>query len=132
LSEEWNNEENAEESYKIARATSATIAMNAADEEIARALIKEDIAKTVIALLESEKVELIQRALIAITAVTQAIGIDGANHFLHGGVIPAIGIVTRLGNEQLATLAKETAMELSKAIRGVPPSTGEVEMTSQS
>lgn len=117
LCEEWNNEDDPQEALLTAKATSATLAMTSSDETVADAIIQENISRSVITLLESEHPDLIHRSLIIIQSLVEAKGSVAANHLLEGGVVPAIGLVMKLGNEQLNALAREVAQLLSKAIK---------------
>ena len=55
------------EPYKTSRAASATLAMAAADVQVIRALIVENVAETYVKLLNSKLSELIHRVLVSIT-----------------------------------------------------------------
>lgn len=122
LSEDWDNEENPQEGLSIAKATSATLAMTVSDEEVAKAVIQENVSKTIVCLLQSENKDLIHRTLVIIVSLVQCLGNTAASHLLEGGVVPAISIVLKLGDENLASLARDAAQELSKAMKNTESS----------
>ena len=115
------------EKYLTARAASGTLAMaTGADVEVGQALVKLDVARTLVTLLESSKPELVHRALVIITELASAAEdseICRANsvHLVEGGVVAAIGVVLKLGNAQLGGLAREAAHALSTAIGKTEP-----------
>ena len=86
------------------------------------ALVQEDCARTIVGLLESEKPELVHRALVIITELLAAQEGDAeqcraiAVHLIEGGVVQAISVVLKLKDAQLGKLAKEAASALSSAV----------------
>lgn len=148
LAEDWDSgKESAEEnlppgegdqSYLIARAAAGTLAMACSDPLVVSAMCKQDCARTIVSLLESQQPELVHRALfILIEMMTAAAETEGtveatpseekdeeiiskhavAMHLMQGGVIPAIGVVVGLGLPELAELAKQAAQLLSDHVK---------------
>lgn len=107
------------ESYKTARAASGTLAVAAFDSEVCAALLAEGCASTVTALLESARPELVHRALVLLQQLAENGGSQMAKHLVEGGVVPAIAVVVRLGMPMLTDLAKQAAVSLSEAMKGV-------------
>lgn len=115
-------DEEDQEKYLTARASAGTLAMAAgADVEVGQALVKLDVARTLVTLLESAKPELVHRALVIIQELASApedpeICRLNAVHLVEGGVVNAIGVVLKMGNAQLGGIAREAAQALSSAI----------------
>lgn len=108
--------------YITARAAAGSLATIAGDNIIASIMIKEDCAKTIVALLDSVDNDLVHRALIIIIellSINQTIeeSYEIAQHLVEGTVIPSIGVVVKLTNPQLSNLAKEAAKLLSTAMK---------------
>lgn len=116
LSEEWDKETNPEEAYLTARAAAGTLAIACSDEDVCKAMIAEGCASTIVALLDSEKPELIHRGLVIILSGCQAAEASMARHLVQGGVISSIASTANLGDETLVSLAGDAAEELSKHI----------------
>ena len=129
--------EEVRERYLTARAAAGTLAVAAgADAEVCSALVSLDCARTLTALLESAKPELVHRALVWITEMVVTYELEGeateeerqlqqkdtelrrrcAVHLMEGGVVAAISVVLRLKDAQLGGLARDAAQALSKAI----------------
>jgi hypothetical protein len=116
----WVDEQ--QQKYLAARASAGTLASAAgADDDVCRAMCEQDCAKTIAALLESEKPELVHRALVWITEMVTAsedasLRAQCAVHLVEGGVVGAISVVLRMGDMQLGGLAREAAQALSNAV----------------
>ena len=119
FSEDWDNEDN-EEAFATARAAAGTLAGAAGDEDVAKALLAENCATSLVSLLESENVELAHRAIVITTQLTEQTDVDLAaelaTHLLEGGVVPALAVMMRCDNPMIAELARGAAMGLSRAI----------------
>ena len=128
LAEDWNNTNSQEsesaapgsgvtEAFLTARAAAGTLAGAAGDAAVAEAMVKEDCARTVVALLESENKELVHRALVIVLELLSHNKKEYAAHLMGGGVIPCIGLVTKLGEPHLAELAMNCAKALSEQLK---------------
>lgn len=123
LSEDWDpeddsrNEESLKEAFLTARAAAGTLAITANDAEVAAAMKQEDCAKTVCSLLATGHLDLVHRTLVMIQALLRSEVEGMAMHLLQGGVVQAMNVVLKCGQENLVFLAKECAQELSAAIR---------------
>lgn len=122
----WDEERR--ERYLTARASAGTLAMAAgADEAVCKTLCELDCAKTICALLETAKPELVHRALVWVNEMASApedaaVRVQCATHLVEGGAVGAIGVVLRLNDATLGGLAREAAQALSKAVNEQPPS----------
>jgi hypothetical protein len=119
LCEDWANEESSEESYLIARACCGTLAIAAQDLDVCKALLKEKIGSAVTHLLESEKPELIHRALALVESLVETGGKECALHLLEHSCVPGIGAAHKVvqDNPNLVALAQRVAQLLSTAIK---------------
>jgi hypothetical protein len=100
-----------------ARAAAGTLAVACADVEVCNFMLKEDCARTIVRLLNSSNEELVHRALVIIMELVETGGNKLAIHMIEGNVIPAIAIVSKMSNENLLNIAKNTALTLSKAMK---------------
>jgi hypothetical protein len=111
-----------QQKYLSARAAAGTLASAAgADDDVCRTMCEHNCARTIGALLESEKPELVHRALVWITEMVTAsedasLRAQCAVHLVEGGVVGAISVVLKMGNMQLGGLAREAAQALSDAV----------------
>ena len=118
LAEDWENDSvNAEEAFLIARAAAGTLAGAASDAEVADAMIQEDCARTIVALLQSGNAELVHRALVIVLELLSTEKRAVAEHLVVGGVVPAIGLVTKFNDPRLAELAMSCAASLSAVMQ---------------
>jgi hypothetical protein len=118
LSEDWENDtQDAHEAFLIARAAAGTLAGAASDPEVAEAMIQNDCARTIVALLDSQNKELVHRALVIVLELLSTDKRSVAEHLVTGLVVPAIGIVTRLNDPFLADLAMNCAQSLSTVMK---------------
>jgi hypothetical protein len=108
------------EPFKTARACAGTLAVATFDPSVCAAIVNEKCASTVVSLLESAHPELVHRALVMVSQLCGTLGHTAAKHLVDGGVVPAIGVVARLGNAQLGEIAKAAAQALSKAMKAEP------------
>lgn len=140
LSEDWDNEENPE-ALATACAASGTLASACADPGVAKALLDEECAVSVLSLLASAKIELVHRCLVVILELIDAEewGEALATHMLEQGVVPLLAkvgasravlspvfvsfcdvcvtqVISTCTNPDIADLAKKAAMALSAAI----------------
>lgn len=83
-------------------------------------MVAADCARTIVTLLESENKELMHRALVIVLQMLSVEKREVAEHFLHGGVIPAIGTVTKVNDPFLADLAMQSAQALSQIMKASP------------
>jgi hypothetical protein len=95
------------------------------DDQVCVALCEQNCAKTLVALLETAKPELVHRALVWITEMVSApqdeqMRLRCGTHLMEGGIVPAIGVVLKMGDAQLGGLAREAALVLSKAVEKAP------------
>jgi len=115
-------DEEEHEKFLTARAASGTLAMAvSADPAVGQALVKLDVARTIVSLLESCQPELVHRALVLVTELATAaeeveVNKSNAVHLVEGGVVAAIGVVLKMANAQLGGIARDAAQALSKAI----------------
>lgn len=128
LAEDWNNS-NSEpadggaagagvtEAFLTARAAAGTLAGAAGEAEVAEAMIGQDIARTVVSLLESENKELVHRALVIVLELLGHGKRAYAEHLMGGGVIPCMGLVTKMGEPFLADLAMKCAKGMSDLLK---------------
>lgn len=96
LCEDWDSEENAE-AFATACAASGTLASAVGDEGVAKALLDEKCAISLLSMLESGRLELIHRCLVIILELidSEAHGAALATHLLEGGVVPHLAQVVR-------------------------------------
>jgi len=66
--------------------------------------------------LSSQLPELVHRVLITIQDMARSDCPGVGQHFLDGGLVPAIALITRLGDPMLADIARDTATAISQAI----------------
>lgn len=116
LCEDWCDESDLKEALNTSRAAAGTLAMASSDFDVCTALVTENCADTIIKLLESENADLIHRALIIISNLCNTGGKGSATHLVERGIIPHIGIVSKLSDSNLIGLAKEVAVDISNAM----------------
>lgn len=111
------------EPYLTARAAAGSLATLSGDSTIADLMIKEDCARTLVALLESTDGDLIHRALVIIIELlsskenaTERYAI--AKYLVEGHIVPAMSssVVASSSQEQLGSLVKDAAQALSDAM----------------
>jgi len=110
------------EPYLTAKAAAGSLATLSIDSTIADLMLKEDCARTLVALLESTDGDLIHRALVIIMELlsskedaTERYSI--AKHLVEGSIVPAMSsVVASSSQEQLGSLVKDTAQALSDAM----------------
>eukprot|EP01039_Chlorochromonas_danica_P003633 gene3633-3978_t len=114
-------EEDYKEAFLIARASAGTLAMAAQDEEVVKAMMKEDLPSTLVSLFSTEQPELVHRALVLLHTVLEVSkGNDDdsvAVRLLEGGVVPSMAAVAKVAQPELTSLAKECAALLSNALK---------------
>jgi hypothetical protein len=79
--------------------------------------VQESCCSTVVKLLESQRPELIHRALVLVSNLIATAGKEAAVHLLEGGVVSALSVVVGLGDAHLGGLARGVAEDLSRAIK---------------
>ena len=123
LSEDWSNDES-DEAFATARAAAGTLACAVGDPQVADALLKEECARTIVCLLESEQPELIHRALVMIIDLcdnNSELSGQIAVHLIEGGVVPPLSILMQTESTgpttgvNLADMARGAGIILSKA-----------------
>jgi hypothetical protein len=120
LAEDWTKEDGTKsEAFITARAAAGTLATAASDDDVVTAMIELKLADTLKALLVSENVELIHRAVVIIYEFASSNRKDAAYHLLENGVIPAMSSISSL-SEELKSLAKESATKLFDIIKDTP------------
>jgi hypothetical protein len=94
LCEDWDNEDN-DEAFATSCAAAGTLASAVGDEGVAKALLDEKCAISLVSLLESGRLELIHRCLVIILELidTEDIGGQLATHLLEHGVVPHLSEV---------------------------------------
>lgn len=97
LCEDWDNEDN-EEAFATACASSGTLASAAGDPGVAKALLDEKCALSILSLLGSKRLELIHRCLVIILELIESEEHGGqlAMHLLENGVVPFLSEVIYL------------------------------------
>jgi hypothetical protein len=96
LCEDWDNEDN-EEAFATACAASGTLASSVGDAGVAKALLGEKCAISLLTLLESQQLDLVHRCLVIILELIdteeQLVGGELATHLLEYGVVPHLSQV---------------------------------------
>jgi hypothetical protein len=95
LCEDWDNEEN-ENAFATACAASGTLASAARDPDVAKALLEEKCALSLISLLESQKLDLVHRCLVIVLELIdcEEHSKQLATHLLESGIVPALSKVS--------------------------------------
>lgn len=104
------------EPYKTARASCGTLASVAGDLELTKALLKDGCAESFYNVLSSQLPELVHRVLVIMNDMARCDCAGVGQHFLDGGLVPAIALITRMGEPMLADIARDTATAISQAI----------------
>jgi hypothetical protein len=111
------------EPYLTAKAAAGSLATLSSDSTITDLMMKEDCARTLVALLESADGDLIHRALVIIMEllsskedVTERYAV--AKYLVEGYIVPAMSssVVASSSQEQLGSLLKDAAQALSDAM----------------
>lgn len=111
------------EPYLTAKAAAGSLATLSSDSTITDLMMKEDCARTLVALLESADGDLIHRALVIIMELlsskedaTERYAV--AKYLVEGCIVPAMSssVVASSSQEQLGSLLKDAAQALSDAM----------------
>jgi len=111
------------EPYLTAKAAAGSLATLSSDSIITDLMMKEDCARTLVALLESADGDLIHRALVIIMELlsskedaTERYAV--AKYLVEGYIVPAMSssVVASSNHEQLGSLLKDAAQALSDAM----------------
>ena len=86
------------EPYKASRASLGTLAVAASDAGVAAACVTEKCHETLTAVLGSQMPELVHRALVVVKSLCEAESLGVAQSLVDGGVVPAVAMITRLGD----------------------------------
>lgn len=111
--------DNPHESYSAGRAAAGTLAIATNDEDVCNALYAESCVETAIKLLDSEKPELVHRALVIISNLTTVGGEKMTRALIEGGVLPHISVVTKFSDQNLHDLAMKCANEISDSMKSL-------------
>ncbi len=114
LSEDWSNAE----AIATACAASGTLATAASDNGVAIAMLQENCAQSLLSLLESERVDLVHRAVVVIMELVSGEERNKlAKYLVEAGIVPALGVVAKMNNEMLTDLVRSTAQALSAVMK---------------
>jgi hypothetical protein len=118
LSEDWNEAEGVQsESFKTARAAAGTLAVAAAEPDVAKAMIELNCSQTIKSLLVTGNIELVQRSLVIVIELLQENGKDAALHLLENGITESIQKASFAIGEEIADLAKEALTLLLSIVK---------------
>jgi len=111
-----NERERVTESYQAARAASGTLAGASADEDVCKALVSENCASALSCLFQSQRAELVHRALVIVNNLIETGGKEAGLHLMEGNIIPEMAVVSKFGDPTLSQLAKDAALALTRLL----------------